>query len=114
MKFQHLPMGAHFEFDGKVYAKVSPILGEAVDGSGRRMIPRYALLKPVPGVGEQLAPPDAPQIDRERVMAAFEAFHNNCAHLLDGACAADSERREALQAALAEARRQFLHSLSGK
>ena len=42
MKFTQFPLGARFEFDGKAYTKTTLLVGTASDGSGHRVIPRYA------------------------------------------------------------------------
>ncbi len=84
MKFQHLPIGARFEFEGKVYVKTGP-LAAASDQGDTRMIPRYATLKPLDGMAPIVTPPPGRKLDEAVVLAAFEAFHAECAALLDPA-----------------------------
>lgn len=112
MKFPLLPIGAQFEFDGKAYTKVSPLVAAAEDGSGQRVIPRYAMLKSVGKPVQATAAAHAGQLDEDRVLAAFERFRTECARLLDEACAeGDAERCAAFNAALADASRRFLDAL---
>ena len=109
MKFQLLPLGARFEFEGKAYVKSGPLTAVAEDGAPR-MIPRYAALRPV--AGEAPPPPSRParQLDEARVLAAFEDFHAACQGLL-GASGATGEQTEALGAGLSAARDRFLAAL---
>ena len=53
------------------------------DGSGQRLIPRYAVLKPVEGWTPPVETATAKQLDEARVVAAFDAFYGNCLHLVD-------------------------------
>lgn len=100
MKFQLLPIGARFEFEGTVYTKTGPLTA-AADSGGQRMIPRHATLSPLDG--HVPAPPPAPirKLDEAAVRAAFEAFHGDCERLLDGQNGAE----------LAAARQRFLEAL---
>lgn len=102
MKFQQLPMGARFEYEGKVYTKTGPIQAAAESG-GQRVIPRFAVLKPLDEKPKAEAPRRGRKLDEAAVMAAFEAFCAECADL-PGAAA---ERA----AALASARQRFLAAL---
>ena len=110
MKFPQLPIGAQFELDGKAYTKTTPLVGTASDGSGQRVIPRYAVLNPI-GVVVPIAPPlTAATLDAQRVLAAFEQAHTAYAQLLDAAGAA-TDARQQLDARLQAVRRAFLDSL---
>lgn len=100
MKFHQLPIGARFEYEGRVYVKTGPIAA-ATEQGGQRMIPRHAVLRPLDG-----GPPPAPskparQLDEARVLAAFEVFYAECLRQQD----------EAGRLALAQARERFLASL---
>ncbi len=100
MKFQQLEMGARFEYQGKLYVKEGPVAAREVESGKSRMIPRYALLKPVaesPKGGAKAAPKMVP---RDAVLAAFEVFHGECAACLPP----EAEAR------LAAARARFLSS----
>ncbi|MEO6146694.1 MAG: hypothetical protein ABIT70_06505 [Sulfuriferula sp.] len=103
MKFPQLPVGAQFELDGKTYTKTTPLVGTATDGSGQRMIPRYAELR---SIGEPVqATPAAHSrlLDSDKVQVAFASFEADAMRLLDEACGDDTGRCDALKAALAEA-----------
>ena len=101
MKFQQLPIGARFEFEGKVYVKTGPVAA-ASDQGGQRVIPRYALLKPLDGALQAAKPGPGRKLDAATVSAAFEAFYTECARLLD----------EPARLQLAAAKARFLATLS--
>ena len=103
MKFPHLPIGAQFEFDGKAYTKVSPLVAAAEDGSGQRVIPRYAVLRPIGELVQAVAAAHSGQLDPDKVRMAFASFEADAMRLLDEACGDDAGRCDALKAALAEA-----------
>lgn len=46
MKFQQLALGARFEFEGTDYVKSGPLTATSAAGL-QRMIPRFAVLKPL-------------------------------------------------------------------
>lgn len=100
MKFQHLPIGARFEFEGKVYVKTGPIAAASESG-GQRMIPRHAVLRPLDGTPPPPPPKASRKLDEAQVLAAFEAFYGECTSLLD----------EPARLALAGAKARFLASL---
>lgn len=109
MKFQQLPHGARFEYEGKVYVKTGPLTAATEEGV-QRMIPRYALLKPLDGSTPIQIPQPARKLDEAMVMAALEAFHGECLRLLDEA-GVDEEKDHAMRARLDEARRLFIAAL---
>lgn len=100
MKFQQLPIGARFEYEGRVYVKTGP-LSAASDEDGTRMIPRYVELTPLDGTPSAARPKTGRKLDEAVVMTAFEAFYGTCSRLAD-----DSGRLE-----LAAARQRFLETL---
>lgn len=100
MRFQHLPIGTRFEFEGKVYVKTGPISAASEQG-GQRMIPRHAALRPLDGAVPEAKPRPGRKLDEAAVLAAFEAFHGACARLLD----------EPARLELAAARQRFLAAL---
>lgn len=83
MKFQQFPLGARFEFEGKVYVKTGPISAASEQG-GQRMIPRYAMLRPLDGPAPVAAPKPARNLNGTAVLTAFEAFYSECGRLLEG------------------------------
>lgn len=108
MKFQMLPLGARFEFEGDVYVKTGPLTA-AAEAGGQRMIPRSAVLKPLDApVVEK--PKAGRKLDAAVVTAAFELFFTDCARLLQSA-EPDVLRASALRAELDAARRRFLDGL---
>lgn len=111
MKFPHIPIGAQFEFDGKTYTKVSPLVAAAEDGSGQRMIPRYAVLRPIGEPVQAKAAAHAGQLDPDKVRLVFARFEADAVRLLDEACGDDARRCDALKAALAEAGQRFRDGL---
>lgn len=111
MKFPHLPLGAQFEFEGKVYTKVSPLLAAAEDGSGQRVIPRYAVLRPGGEHVQAVAATCSRQFDPDKVRVAFACFEVEAIRLLDEACGDDADRCDALKAELAAAGKRLLDEL---
>ena len=111
MKFPHLPTGAQFEFDGKAYTKVSPLVAAAEDGSGQRVIPRYAVLRPIGELVQAVAAAHSGQLDPDKVRMAFASFEADAMRLLDEACGDDARRCDAFKVELAEAARRFLDAL---
>jgi hypothetical protein len=89
MKLQHIPIGARFEYEGKVFVKTGPITASSENG-GQQMIPRHAILKPL----------DLPQATPATKGKLTEAFYETCSSLID----------EARQPELAAARERFLAS----
>lgn len=91
-------MGARFEYEGEEYTKTGPQL--ATGKSGQRLIPRYAVLKPI---GDVAAPRTAPakSLSRQEVLAAFDTFHAACAALVP----------EERHGELAAVREEFLKAL---
>lgn len=110
MKFSQLPIGARFEFEGKVYVKTGPIAASS-DQGGQRMIPRYAVLRPLDG-SAPVAPPKSPRsLDEVMVRKALEAFYQDCDRLLDGSIEDDGRLDEARKQ-LTLARDRFLTALA--
>lgn len=97
MKLQHLPLGARFEYEGVVYVKTGPLTATAEQG-GQRVIPRYAVLKPLDVAVPEPAASGRGQLSRTAVLAAFEDFYTASRALVG----------EAGETALAEARAAFL------
>jgi hypothetical protein len=93
MKIHQLPMGARFEYEGEEYTKTGPQL--ATGNSGQRLIPRYAVLKPIDEIAAPRAAP-ARSLSRQEVLATLERFLAACAALVP------EERRSELEAARAD------------
>jgi hypothetical protein len=110
MKFQLLPLGARFEFEGKVYVKTGPLTATTEEG-GQRMIPRSAVLKLLDAPVAQ-TPKVARKLDEAAVTAAFEVFFADCVRLLHAA--ADELQAQALRAELDAARERFRQMLADR
>lgn len=112
MKFQHLPIGARFEYEGRWYTKVGPLVA-AEEGGGQRMIPRYAVLRGSNNVAAA-APVTVPQLETAEVSAAFAEFEQIAGQLLHEAINADPVHQGAMQAALTVAGQVFRNRLNIK
>ena len=98
MKFQHLEIGQRFEFEDKIYSKTGPVSAVEEASGKQRMIPRYAVLKPL-GETPKIAKHTVPDmLSRAEVLAAFDAFCAECGDL------ATQDRFE-------QARQRFIDSL---
>ncbi|MBK1681076.1 hypothetical protein [Rhodocyclus tenuis] len=98
MKIHLLPLGARFEYEGEEYVKSGPMIGSGKNG--QRLIPKYAVLKPL-GDGAGAAAPSATAPASAAVMQAFDTFYEKCQALVG----------EDRQAELAAARAAFLAAL---
>jgi hypothetical protein len=103
MKLQQLPMGARFEYQGAVYVKTGPMMAAAESGE-QKLIPRYAVLKPLDPMPAATDPKAARQLPEAAVLAAFDTFYLKCSRLVD-----ESGRFE-----LARARQDFLNKIKGQ
>lgn len=99
MKIHELPQGARFEYEGEAYVKTGPMF--ASGPNGQRLIPRYAVLKPLGGVEATAPKTTTESVSRKRVVAAFQTFYAACEPWVP------AER----QMALAAARDRFLSAL---
>ncbi|MHB1332178.1 MAG: hypothetical protein ACYCY1_06240 [Sulfuriferula sp.] len=111
MKFQHLPIGTQFKFEGKTYTKTSPLVAAAEDGSGQRVIPRYAMLKSVGELAHAAVVATSRQIDADKMGAALVCYEADALRLLEAACGDDADRCDALKVELVEAGQRFLDAL---
>ena len=101
MNLQHLAIGARFEYEGAVYVKTGPLTAASEEG-GQRVIPRYAILKPLNVPAAESNPSSVKgRLEAVRVRAAFERFYESCERLVP-----EGSRNE-----LAEAREQFLAAI---
>ena len=100
MKLTQFPIGARFEYEGDIYTKTGPMTA-ASEKAGQRMIPRYAVLRPVGGLPAPAAPQATRQLDAARVRTAFESYHATCRRLV----------ADFAQAELEAARQKFLAAL---
>ena len=80
MKINQLPNGASFEYEGEAYVKTGPLF--ATGRRGQRLIPKYAVLKPL---GDEEIAPGEKRIDglsRTNVLNAFDTFYADCKYLI--------------------------------
>ena len=99
MKLQHFPIGTRFEYEGEIFVKTGPLTASS-EKSGQRVIPRYALLKPLDG-NPPAASTGPNKLDEAVVIAAFDEFYGCCSRLLDQSAGPDLEN----------ARQQFLKAI---
>jgi hypothetical protein len=101
MKIHQLPIGARFEYEGEEYVKTGPLFATAQAGQ-QRMIPKYAVLKPLDQAEVAAEAERSETVLRSEVLKAFDAYCTECRLLVpvDG------------QAALDAARDRFLKTLS--
>lgn len=107
MKFQQLALGARFEFEGTHFVKSGPLTATSEAGL-QRMIPRFAVLKPLDPVPQAAPAKTVRRIDVEQVLAAFEAFYQDADRLLQ---ADDTQPSSHKLATLSAARQRFLNGL---
>jgi hypothetical protein len=111
MRFPQLPIGARFVYQGKAYSKTSALLASAEDGSGQRIIPKYADLTPAQGdAGAPVAVPPPAVVDWAAVAAAFADHHATCQDLLRQV-GTDPAGLDSTLASLDKARQRFLERL---
>jgi hypothetical protein len=82
MKLTQLPIGARFEYEGQIFTKTGPMTAAGESG-GQRMIPRYAVLKPVDGYTPPAEPESTRVVDEKKVRDAFDAFFGTALRLTD-------------------------------
>ena len=101
MKLQHLAIGARFEYEGVVYVKTGPLTASSEEG-GQRIIPRYAILKPLNVPAAESNPSSVKgRLEAVRVRAAFERFYESCERLVpEGSRNELAEAREQVEAAI--------------
>lgn len=99
MKIHQLPQGARFEYEGEEYVKTGPLF--ATGKGGQRLIPKYAVLKPL-GVVEGIPAKAAGEsIPRATVLDGLATYYTDCKVLVP----------EDKQALLDAARDRFLKAL---
>ena len=101
MKIHQLPIGARFEYEGEEYVKTGPMF--ATGKAGQRLVPKYAVLKPLGDPGAVVEKSMSASVSRAAVLAAFETFSVQCRALVP----------EDRQGALEAARDGFLKALEG-
>ena len=80
MKIHQLPQGARFEYEGEEYVKTGPLF--ASGKAGQRLIPKYAVLRPLDAVPATKTKADEARLPRRHAVAAIDAFHAECRQLV--------------------------------
>ncbi|MBS1158021.1 MAG: hypothetical protein H6R15_440 [Proteobacteria bacterium] len=99
MKLQDFPVGARFEYAGRIFVKTGPLTASSEQG-GQCMIPRYATLKALDLPAPESRPGHRRKLDEANVRAAFNEFYQTASQLLDNPAHPELER--ARQAFLAK------------
>ena len=99
MKIHELEQGARFEYEGEEYVKSGPMFANGK--MGQRLIPKYAVLKPIGAVKRMQEKTLDDLLSRDRIVNAFEAFYSECRLLI-----ADDKKT-----ALEVARNRFMQAL---
>lgn len=101
MKISQLPNGARFEYEGAEYVKTGPLFATGLGGP--RLIPKYAVLKPLGEASAATAEDHATLVAKEAVLNAFNAFFAECKAITS------EDQRSALE----DARDRYLNALDG-
>ena len=80
MKIHLLPIGAQFEWQGKVFTKIGPMTANTEKG-GTVFVPKHATLKPVGGATQAVAPPPD-TVALADVITAFDLYHQHARRLV--------------------------------
>jgi hypothetical protein len=110
-KFTQLITGDSFDYQGQTYLKTGPLTACNIDSGGQRMIPCSALVHPI--TAPHAPPPEVTpqQLPADRVLAAFEHYHNGCLEWLRLTEELDDELAKKMREAMAIARQRFLADL---
>ena len=101
MKIHQLPSGARFEYEGEEYVKTGPLF--ATGKGGQRLIPKYAVLKPLGETHVSASENKEIRVSKAAVLSAFEAFCEECSALVA------EDRKSEMEAF----RRRFLNAING-
>ena len=84
MKLQHFAIGDRFEYEGQIYVKTGPLTASG-ENDGQRIIPRYAVLKPLssPENSQKEKGINYLKLDKQKVEAAFDLFYRACKPLVE-------------------------------
>ena len=102
MKIHQLANGTRFEYQGEEYVKTGPLF--ATGKSGPRLIPKYAVLKPLGETHVSASENKEIRVSKAAVLSAFEAFCEECSALV----AADR------QSEMEACRHRFLNAINGE
>lgn len=93
MRFQHLKTGQRFRYQGRDYTKHTAMVATCEDGSGQKLIPRWAEVTPLDSAAPDTAQHDLPEL--------LDCYRQACLELLQEYVPVEQhpELRQALQAA---------------
>jgi len=113
MKFSQIPVGALFEYQGKTYEKISPLLGACETSGQQKFIMRSADVKLRQDNKKTQETSTPTVLQTQQVLAAFEHFHANCEHRLDELTTdLDSQTIKNLRCFLETEKKRFLKAIS--
>lgn len=104
MRFHQLRIGDRFRWEGELYTKHNALLAVHAASGRQQLIKRSAAVEPCPS--EPAGAPARREFPAAAVLAAFDAFYDECRQLLAG-CGSDRQ----LDARLEQARQAFLDRL---
>lgn len=110
MKFQSVPLGERFLYQGEWFVKHTPLVAVQEASGAQRLIPRSAPVRTAPAEDSAETPAAKPNA----LLGALESYHNDClvqVHAL--ADRIDAETLEHLEQALEQEYRAFLNTLRG-
>lgn len=90
MKLHDFATGSRFEYDGQIFVKTGPLTAASENGC-QRIIPRYAVLKPLDTGTPASAAAARGKLDKKTVLAAFDHFYQRCSPLVDSAALPELE-----------------------
>jgi hypothetical protein len=111
-KFHLLPIGHHFEWEGKRYVKTTPLIANQIPEGGQRFIPRSALVRllgEATGAQESAEKPMVP-LDSQTVRNALDSYHQRSLQLMDTS-PGDAARLAEVRLALEQFYRELLAEL---
>lgn len=112
MKFSQLAIGRDFLYQGQRYTKASPLVGSQAETGASRLIPRYAVIEPVPATPAPPQSPDGQPVPRGGIGQAFEQFQAECLASLDSlAGQVDSEALAGVRERITRAGAEFLKGI---
>lgn len=77
MKFANLTIGQRFQFEGKWYTKISPVLADPDDDSGQKFMHRAASVILEEAKEEEKSSGNEP-VEIAKIREAFQAFFDDC------------------------------------
>lgn len=82
-KFHLLPIGQHFEWEGKHYIKSSPLIASELPEGGQKFMPRAAMVQVASEPPATATAKPATTLEAACVRAAIERYHQRMVQLCD-------------------------------